>query len=119
MIPTQGLRYCYSDGPTLNFPDVNVPQGTILLLSGPSGCGKSTWLALAAALMAPTAGEFRVANQSVNAPKKVASDVWRVRAIGLAIAQTLQVLGVADLSERLPAQLSGGQAQRAGFFSQI
>jgi putative ABC transport system ATP-binding protein len=38
MIRTQGLRYRYPDGPTLNFPDVAVPQGAILLLSGPSGC---------------------------------------------------------------------------------
>ncbi|MBK9440660.1 MAG: ATP-binding cassette domain-containing protein [Comamonadaceae bacterium] len=143
MIRCQGLRYAYSDGPTLQFPDVQVPQGAVLLLSGPSGCGKSTWLALVAALMSPTAGQLWVAGEAVHALKKVASDAWRARAIGFLpqklhlsaamsvqqnlamaqwasgvptdsarIAQALQALGVAELAERLPSQLSGGQAQR-------
>ena len=143
MIRTQQLRYQYPNGPALSFPDVDVPQGTVLLLSGPSGCGKSTWLALVAALVRPTAGQLAVANQSLIALKKVASDAWRSRTIGflpqklhlsaalsvrqnLALAQwasgghedaariqnALSALGVADLSDRLPAQLSGGQAQR-------
>ena len=47
MIRTHQLSYRYPTGPTLTFPDVDVPQGAVLLLSGPSGCGKSTWLALA------------------------------------------------------------------------
>jgi len=143
MIRSQGLCYAYPDGPTLQFPNVEVSQGTVLLLSGPSGCGKSTWLALVAALMSPTAGELWVAGEAVHALKKVASDAWRARAIGflpqklhlsaamtvqqnLAMAQwasgarsdsgriahALQALGVAELAERLPSQLSGGQAQR-------
>ena len=56
MICTTGLSYTYPQGPTLAFPDVSVPQGSVLLLSGPSGCGKSTWLALVAALVRPTGG---------------------------------------------------------------
>jgi len=143
MIRSQGLRYAYPDGPTLQFPNVDVPQGTVLLLSGPSGCGKSTWLALVAALMSPTAGQLWVAGEAVHALKKVASDAWRARAIGFLpqklhlsaamtvqqnlamaqwaggvpsdsgrIAQALQALGVAELADRLPSQLSGGQAQR-------
>ena len=143
MIRTQGLRYQYPNGPLLAFPDVEVPQGAVLLLSGPSGCGKSTWLALVAALVAPTAGALVVADQPLNALKSVAADAWRARAIGflpqrlhlsaalsvyqnLAMAQwaagqpedtsrihaALQTLGVADLAQRKPGELSGGQAQR-------
>ncbi|MFZ2307384.1 MAG: ATP-binding cassette domain-containing protein [Rhodoferax sp.] len=143
MIRTQGLRYQYSNGPLLAFPDVEVPQGAVLLLSGPSGCGKSTWLALVAALVAPTAGALVVADQTLDALKSVAADAWRARAIGflpqklhlstalsvyqnLAMAQwaagqsedasrihaALQALGVEDLAQRKPGQLSGGQAQR-------
>lgn len=143
MIQTQGLTYTYRQGPTLAFPNVNLAQGAVLLLSGPSGCGKSTWLALVAALVAPSAGRLTVADQQLEALQKVASDAWRAKQIGflpqklhlsgalsvqhnLAMAQwasghaenateiqaALQALGVADLAQRKPAQLSGGQAQR-------
>jgi len=143
MIRTQGLQYHYPKGPTLSFPDVDVPQGTVLLLSGPSGCGKSTWLALVAALVAPSAGQITVADQALDALKNVAADAWRAGAIGflpqrlhlsaaltvqqnLSVAQwasghaenpaaiqtALAALGVAELAQRKPAQLSGGQAQR-------
>ena len=143
MIRTQGLCYQYPNGPLLAFPDVDVAQGAVLLLSGPSGCGKSTWLALAAALVAPTAGALWVADQPLDALKSVAADAWRARAIGflpqklhlsaaltvyqnLAMAQwaagqaedarriqaALQALGVLELAQRKPGQLSGGQAQR-------
>ncbi len=143
MIQSAGLCYQYPQGPLLAFPDVDVAQGAVLLLSGPSGCGKSTWLALVAALVAPTAGRLTVADQPLARLKKVASDAWRASTIGflpqklhlsaaltvhqnLALAQwasghaedasrirsALQTLGVADLAQRRPAQLSGGQAQR-------
>jgi putative ABC transport system ATP-binding protein len=143
MIRTQGLTFSYPGGATLDFPDVAVAPGAVLLLSGPSGCGKSTWLALVAALVAPTGGQLAVAGQQLGALKPAAADAWRARTIGflpqklhlsaaltvyqnLAMAQwaagvpentlrihhVLETLGVADLLGRLPAQLSGGQAQR-------
>jgi putative ABC transport system ATP-binding protein len=143
MIQTRQLSYSYPYGPTLNFPDIDVAQGSVLLLSGPSGCGKSTWLALVAALVAPTSGELTVADQALGALKKIAADAWRARAIGflpqklhlsaaltvqqnlalvfwasgqpedaVRISAALTVLGVQDLAQRKPAQLSGGQAQR-------
>ena len=143
MIRTRQLQYAYPGGATLTFPDVDVPQGAVLLLSGPSGCGKSTWLALVAALVAPTAGELTVAEQSLGALKNIAADAWRAVAVGflpqklhlsaaLTVQQnlalvfwaggqpedtarihaTLQALGVDDLAQRKPSQLSGGQAQR-------
>ncbi|MBK6594828.1 MAG: ATP-binding cassette domain-containing protein [Burkholderiales bacterium] len=143
MIQTRQLSYQYPQGPLLRFPDVDVAQGAVLLLSGPSGCGKSTWLALVAALVAPTLGQLTVADQALGALKSVAADGWRARAIGflpqklhlsaalsvyqnLAMAQwaagqpedaprihaALQALGVDDLAQRKPGQISGGQAQR-------
>ena len=143
MIQTSQLAYCYTGGVPIRFPDVDVPQGSIVLLSGPSGCGKSTWLALIAGLVKPAAGSLTVAGQSLGNLSGLAADAWRARAIGflpqrlhlsaaltvaqnLAMAQwaagqhenpshiaaTLNALGVAELSQRKPAQLSGGQAQR-------
>ena len=143
MIQTLALQYQYPGGPMLAFADVAVPQGGVLLVSGPSGCGKSTWLALVAALMAPTAGKLVVADQALAALRGAAADAWRARSIGFlpqalhlsaalsvqrnlalaqwaagqpqddgAITRALQALGVAELVQRKPATLSGGQAQR-------
>lgn len=82
MIHCRQLAYRYGGGPSLQFPDLDLPQGGVLLLQGPSGSGKSTWLALAAGLLRPTGGEIIVAGQSLAALRPVAVDAWRARAIG-------------------------------------
>ena len=143
MIQSHQLTYAYPGGSALTFPDVDVPQGSGVLLSGPSGSGKSTWLALVAGLVAPSAGGLTVAHQALGALGTVAADAWRAKTIGflpqklhlsaaLSVRQNLGLvywaagrpenpqridaalaaLGVQDLAQRLPGQLSGGQAQR-------
>ena len=113
MIATSQLSYSYPGGPTLVFPDVDVPQGAVLLLSGPSGCGKSTWLALVAALVAPTAGTLMVAGQSLNALKYVAADAWRARAIGF-LPQRLHLSAAISVQQNLAmAQWAAGQREDA------
>ena len=147
MIRSHQLFYAYPGGPQLAFPDLDVPQGGVLLIGGLSGSGKSTWLALAAGLLAATAGQIEVAGQSLaagkNGLKQGALDAWRARTVGFLpqklhlsqalsvhdnllmaqwaagqdqneqrITQALLALGVQDLAQRKPAQLSGGQAQR-------
>lgn len=111
MIRTHQLSYCYAGGPTLVFPDVDLPQGALLLLSGPSGCGKSTWLALAAALMAPSSGQLTVADQSLDALKNVAADAWRARSIGF-LPQRMQLSPALSVQQNLAlAQWASGQAE--------
>lgn len=113
MINTVQLSYAYPRGPTLAFPDVDVPQGAVLLLSGPSGCGKSTWLALVAGLVAPTAGRITVAHQTLNALKSVASDAWRAGAIGF-LPQRLHLSAALNVYQNLAlAQWAAGQAEDA------
>lgn len=143
MIQSRNLRFTYPQGQPIDFPDMDLAQGAVLLLSGPSGCGKSTWLSLAAALVAPGGGTLLVAGQDMSALTGAAADAWRARTVGflpqrlhlspalsvqqnLALAfwaagcapdpkrihDCLDALGVADLAQRKPAQLSGGQAQR-------
>ena len=72
MISTRQLAYQYPGGAELRFEDVDVAQGGVLLLRGVSGSGKSTWLALAAGLLNPGAGDITVAGQSLKALGKVA-----------------------------------------------
>lgn len=113
MIRTDALTYQYANGPTLVFPDVDVVQGSVLLLSGPSGCGKSTWLALAAGLMVPTSGHITVAGQNLTALKKVAADAWRAGAIGF-LPQKLHLSAALSVRQNLMmAQWAAGQVEDA------
>ena len=82
MIHSANLAFQYPGGNEIRFPDVDVPQGGVLLLRGPSGSGKSTWLALAAALLRPLHGRISVAGQDPNALQAVAGDAWRASTIG-------------------------------------
>jgi putative ABC transport system ATP-binding protein len=89
VIRTHGLTYAYAGGPALAFPDVEVPQGSVLLLKGPSGSGKSTWLALAAGLVQAKSGVLEVAGRVLSSevagmarPSRAALDRWRAASIG-------------------------------------
>lgn len=121
MITTRGLRYRYPDGVMLVFPDVEVPQGGVLLLRGRSGVGKSTWLALAAGLRAPSAGELGVAGQALAVLTAVQRDAWRARHIGflpqqLHLSEALTVagnLGLAYFAAGLPEDRAAIQAALA------
>lgn len=98
MIETRGLRHTYPGAEPLPFDDVAVPQGGSLLLRGASGSGKSTWLALAAGLLTPQAGDMVVAGQAVAALRAGERDRWRARCIGF-LPQKLflsEALSVAD-----------------------
>ncbi len=104
MIHSRQLAYQYTSGPALQFPDLELPQGGVLLLQGPSGSGKSTWLALAAGLLRPTGGEIIVAGQALAAMRPVAIDAWRARAIGflpqrLHLSEALTVSGNLALAQ--------------------
>lgn len=111
MITTRQLAYQYPGGPALRFDDIDVVQGGVLLLRGASGSGKSTWLALAAGLLSPTAGDIAVAGQSLTALGKVASDAWRARTIGF-LPQKLHLSSALTVHANLAiAQWAAGQAQ--------
>lgn len=112
MIRTQGLVYRYAGAEAaLQFPDVDVAQGVVLLLSGPSGCGKSTWLALVAGLVAPTTGTVEVAGQPLHALKSVAADAWRAGAIGF-LPQKLHLSAALTVQQNLAmAQWAAGQPE--------
>ena len=114
MIQTRNLRYAYPGGAELAFPDVDVAQGAVLLLSRPSGCGKSTWLALVAGLVAPASGEVTVAGQPLAALKNIAVDAWRARAIGF-LPQKLHLSAALSVYQNMAlAQWAAGVPEDAG-----
>ena len=119
--------------------DLEVRDGEFMVLVGPSGCAKSTLLRMIAGLESITAGELRIGGRVVNAlPAKARGiamvfqnyalyphmKVYDNLAFGLKLAGTskpevdrrvrhaAQLLEIEHLLDRLPKQLSGGQAQR-------
>ncbi len=134
-----GKRHPGAAAPAVDAVDLTLPSGTLTTLVGPSGCGKSTLLALVAGLVAPDAGDVLIGGRSVLrlAPEKrgavlmeqdallfphltVAGNVGfglRMRGVPKAeaagrVAAMLDKVRLADLADRRPASLSGGQAQR-------
>lgn len=109
MIQTRDLRFQYPQGPHLAFADIDIAQGSVLLLHGPSGCGKSTLLSLVAGLVAPSSGQLTVAGQSLHALKKIASDAWRSKVIGF-LPQKLHLSSALTVYQNLlMAQWAAGQ----------
>jgi spermidine/putrescine transport system ATP-binding protein len=118
---------------------LEIEHGQFVTLLGPSGCGKTTLLRIIAGLETPTAGDVYLGDELVThtAPQArplgftfqryalfphltvlenvafglkvrgVRKNVRRARA-----QQLLELVGLPDLANRLPSQISGGQAQR-------
>jgi putative ABC transport system ATP-binding protein len=118
LIQTAQLAYCYAGGAPIHFPDIDVNQGSVVLLSGPSGCGKSTWLALVAGLVKPSAGTLTVVGQALGSLSGVAADAWRAQRIGF-LPQKLHLSAALTVSQNLAmAQWAAGQAEDAGRISE-
>ena len=116
-----------------------VKAGDRIAIMGPSGSGKSTLLALMAQLDQPTAGKvawpglaeatrlrprhiglaFQSASlipplsviENVELPLLILGEMHNLRERALA---ALEIVGLAGLADRLPEEISGGQAQRVG-----
>ncbi len=118
---------------------LEIPDGELMVLVGPSGCGKSTLLRLIAGLEEATGGGIFLDDRDVNRVKPQDRDVAMVfqnyalfphlnvekniafslkfrkvakPEIRSRVAEAAEVLGLADLLCRKPAELSGGQRQR-------
>jgi ABC-type sugar transport system ATPase subunit len=119
--------------------DLEIPDGELMVLVGPSGCGKSTALRMIAGLEQPTSGTIMIGERDMAGLSPGARDVAMVfqsyalyphmsvrdnlafplrrrrmgkDEIGRRVAAMAEMLELADLLKRKPAQLSGGQRQR-------
>lgn len=134
------LEKVYSNGfKAVHGIDLTINDGEFMVIVGPSGCAKSTTLRMLAGLENISGGEIKIGNKVVNnlAPKdRGIAMVFQnyalyphmtVRdnlAFGLKLSKldkeeinrrvehAAQILELENLLDRLPRQLSGGQAQR-------
>jgi sulfate/thiosulfate transport system ATP-binding protein len=141
MIEVRGIVKRFGDFTALDGVSVDVPTGSLTALLGPSGSGKSTLLRVIAGLERPDAGEIRLEGEDVTRipPQERGvgfvfqhyaafkhMTVWENVAFGLKIrrrpraeiqervTELLDLVQLARLGKRYPAQLSGGQRQRMG-----
>jgi len=128
------------NGPTV-VDDVNltINDGELMVFVGPSGCGKSTTLRMIAGLETTSSGEIRIGDRDVTALEPKDRNVamvfqnyalyahktvkenlafgLKVRKVGKAeiakrVTSAADMLGISELLDRKPRQLSGGQMQR-------
>jgi multiple sugar transport system ATP-binding protein len=137
----KNISKAYAGGGAHAVRDFNleIADGELVVFVGPSGCGKSTTLRMIAGLEEPSGGEIRIGDRNVTAlePKdRNVAMVFQNYALypqktvygnmsfglsmrGLAAAEidrrvryAAGLLGLEQLLERRPKQLSGGQMQR-------
>ncbi|MGD9042136.1 MAG: ABC transporter ATP-binding protein [Desulfobacterales bacterium] len=141
-IEIQNLFKRFKDVVAINRIQLEVNKGEMLTLLGPSGCGKTTTLRCIAGLEKPEEGDIIIDGQPMLSQGFVPSSkrgigmvfqnyaVWPHMKVfsnivyGLKIKkipkpkireqakQVLELVGLAGLEDRYPAQLSGGQQQR-------
>jgi putative spermidine/putrescine transport system ATP-binding protein len=138
-VTISGLSKSYGSVVALNDIDLSISGGEFVTLLGPSGSGKTTLLMAVAGFIRPSAGSIRFGSTEMIAtpPHKrdigvvfqsyalfphmsvrqnVAYPLWvrRIarREIDVRVAQTLEMVRLAELAERSIDQLSGGQRQR-------
>ena len=95
-------------GVDLSYPNVQVPQGDVLLLRGASGRGKSTALSVLAGLRQPSTGRVVVAEtvlfddqcRPASALQGAALDRWRARHIGV-LPQLLHLSAALSVADNL------------------
>ncbi|MEJ8476814.1 ABC transporter ATP-binding protein [Roseibium algae] len=133
------VQKSYGQAKVLKEVNISLEEGGFLVLLGPSGCGKSTLLNMIAGLEDISAGEIRIAGETVNDRSPKDRDIamvfqsyalyptmtvrqniefgMKIRKIpskerSAAIEAAAEMLQMTDLLDRKPSQLSGGQRQR-------
>ncbi|MFD7658558.1 ABC transporter ATP-binding protein [Actinosynnema sp. NPDC059797] len=131
--------FVHASGPVrvLRGVDLEVAAGELVTLSGPSGSGKSALLSVLAGFDRPDAGAVELCGEVLTSPPSWKACALLPQALGLAgeltlaenvalpirlgrtggdlgrVTGLLAELGIAELADRYPGEVSFGQQQRA------
>jgi energy-coupling factor transport system ATP-binding protein len=112
-VEARGLWFEIPRGPAiLRGLDLRVQQGETVALMGRNGAGKSTLLRLLAGLIEPTRGGIHSSGRVALLLQNPGDYFLRERVDQELSASVLQRVGLAELSERNPRDISGGDRQR-------
>ena len=139
VIEVENLVRRFGDVEALSHVSVKIRQGEFFSLLGPSGCGKTTLLRIVGGLDMPDEGIVRIGGvdaREIPAHKRPVNTVFQSYAlfphltvydniafglrmkrvakpeIGQRVKKVMDLVEIAPLESRKPAQLSGGQKQR-------
>jgi iron(III) transport system ATP-binding protein len=135
----QNIRKTFGAFSAIHDLSLTIEPGTLVTLLGPSGCGKTTTLRMLAGLEHPTSGKIFIGGKDVTMLPPNERDVsmvfqsyalfphmnsldnvaYGLESSGLGRKEAreraengLELVGLAGMGQRLPAELSGGQQQR-------
>jgi len=139
MIELDRVAVVYGRGPratrAVDGVSLEIDRGESLALIGPSGCGKTSLLFAIAGLHAASGGEIRIGDEPIRGPRReialILQDagllpwktVWQNANLSLKLrgeypasdaGEVLEELGLLDVKDRFPSELSEGMKRRVG-----
>lgn len=99
-IECRELKFSYSNGLQIEFPDLCFQRGEHWLITGSSGSGKTTLLHLMAGLLKPQTGKIRIGDHITSEMSNTALDKFRGKEIGI-VFQTSHFVQSLSIGENL------------------